>query len=180
MQYRTATWGWLVKLFFISALVTTGTYAVAAPSLHVKLNASQALTPTPSLTPIDVVRIQVDALRQNSPSDEGIILTYQFASPRNKRVTGPLQRFVDMVRSAPYDRLINHQSVRYGPTAITADKAYQPVIVTDGAGQEAGYIWALSRQVNGVFKDCWMTDAVYPRERSAPYRLAELMPAQLI
>ncbi len=122
--------------------------------------------PSPELEPSEVVRIQVDALRSNTSLNRGIELTYRFASPDNKRYTGPLARFIDMVRSAPYDRLLNHLSAQYGPVALSANEAHQMVIIVDAAGEEVGYIWVLSRQSEGAFKDCWMTDAVIPAERS--------------
>ncbi len=122
--------------------------------------------PSPELEPSEVVRVQVDALRSNTSLNRGIELTYRFASPENKRYTGPLARFIDMVRSAPYDRLLNHLSAQYGPVAVSANEARQMVIIVDAAGEEVGYIWVLSRQSEGAFKDCWMTDAVIPAERS--------------
>ena len=120
--------------------------------------------PSPELDPSEVVRIQVEALRSNSLLNEGIQLTYRFASPQNKRFTGPLSRFIQMVRSAPYDRLLNHSSARYSPMAISADEAHQIVIITDMEGEEIPYHWVLRRQSEGEFKDCWMTSAVIPAE----------------
>ena len=119
-------------------------------------------TPTPELEPADVVRIQVEALRSNSPLDEGIELTYRFASPANKQVTGPLVRFTAMVHASPYDRLLNHQRASYEPLAIAGDKAHQLVTITDTVGDEITYHWVLVRVSEGPYKDCWMTDAVIP------------------
>ena len=123
--------------------------------------------PSPKLGPSEVVRIQVEALRKNSLLNEGIELTYRFASAGNKRFTGPLSHFTEMVRSAPYDRLINHFDARYDPVAVSGSQAYQRVTITNVAGEEAVYVWVLSRQGEGKFKDCWMTDAVIPAERPA-------------
>ncbi len=127
--------------------------------------------PSPELTASDVVRIQVEALRGNTPSNKGIEITYRFASPGNKEYTGPLTRFIDMVSAAPYDRLLNHRSAEYSPMAVDGDQARQVVMVIDAAGEETAYIWVLSRQTDGSFKDCWMTDAVIPAEPSAPRKL---------
>jgi hypothetical protein len=106
------------------------------------------------------VRVQVEALRTNSPLDEGIRLTYRFASPGNKSYTGPIGRFIRMLRSAPYDRLLNHRSARYGPVSISGTEAFQTVTVIDKEGEETAFRWLLSRQSRGAFKDCWMTNAV--------------------
>ncbi len=45
----------------------------------------QRRVPSPSLDPAVVIRVQIEALRTNSMLDEGIKLTYSFASPENKR-----------------------------------------------------------------------------------------------
>ena len=105
--------------------------------------------------------------------NEGIELTYRFASTDNKRYTGPLSRFTEMVRSAPYNRLLNHLNARYDPMAVSGNEAYQVVTITDMAGEEAAYVWVLSRQSEGEFEGCWMTDAVIPAERSAQRRFTQ-------
>jgi len=127
----------------------------------------QPSAPSPELDPSEVMRIQVEALRNDSLLNEGIELTYRFASPQNKRFTGPLPRFIEMVRSVPHDRLLNHRSARYGPMAISGDNAHQLVTVTDREGEEIRYHWVLSRQGEGEFKDCWMTNAVIAAEPTA-------------
>ena len=129
--------------------------------------------PSPELAPAEVVRIQVEALRKNSLSNDGIELTYRFASPNNKRSTGPLDRFVDMVRSAPYDRLLNHRRAEYSPMAVSGNQAQQIVVIIDAEGNEAGYVWVLARQTEGLLKDCWMTDAVIPAEREVQRQLTQ-------
>jgi hypothetical protein len=143
-------------------LLATVPLLVAAAVSPQPTDEPEVAGPAPGLDPSEVVRIQVEALRNNSLLDEGIELTYRFASPGNKRVTGPLVRFTAMVRSPPYDRLLNHRSARYGPLAVSGDEAYQRVIVTDAAGEEVVYHWVLSRQSEGQYKDCWMTDGVLP------------------
>lgn len=132
----------------------------------------QALGPTPDLTPAEVTRIQLEALRTNTLLNEGIALTYRFASPANRRTTGPLPRFVRMLRSPPYDRLLNHRAVTYGPLEIEKDTAYQPIVVTDSDGEQLAYLWVLSRQGDGEYRDCWMTDAVISSEDASEMRVA--------
>ena len=91
-------------------------------------------TPSPELDPPEVVRIQIEALRKNSILNEGIRLAYRFASPDNKRYTGPLNRFIEMVRSPPYHWLLNHVKAYYGPVAVSGTEAYQLVTITDKGG----------------------------------------------
>ena len=162
-----------MRRHFVSA-IATGFAALLLAAVPLLVSAAVSPQPTeqakvaapaPGLDPAEVVRIQVEALRNNSLLDEGIELTYRFASPGNKRVTGPLVRFTAMVRSPPYDRLLNHRSARYGPLAVSDDEAYQRVIITDSEGEEIAYHWVVSRQSEGEFKDCWMTDGVVPVQR---------------
>ena len=143
----------------IMMLLPVNVTASSAPNTDTLL---MSAVPTPELEPADVVRIQVEALRNNSPLDEGIELTYRFASPANKQVTGPLIRFTAMVNASPYDRLLNHQRASYEPLAIAGDMAHQLVSITDTVGEEITYHWVLVRLSEGPYKDCWMTDAVIP------------------
>ncbi|MGD8956761.1 MAG: DUF4864 domain-containing protein [Chromatiaceae bacterium] len=151
-------------------------WAVAADAPQDTEGARPALAPAPSFGPAEVTQIQLDALRTNTLINEGIALTFRFASPANRQVTGPLPRFVKMLRSPPYDRLLNHREVEYGPLRVEDDTAYQPVIVTASDGQQAGYLWVMSRQRDGEYKDCWMTDAVLSTEPPARLRFALAAP----
>ena len=146
-----------------------------SPTVKASIDAELSLTddpePSPTLEPSEVVRIQVEALRQNDYSNQGIALTYRFASPGNKLSTGPLARFTEMVRSPPYDQLLNHVSAQYSPMAVSAREARQVVLIVDAQGEEAAYVWILSRQGEGEFEGCWMTDAVIPAEPRVERRL---------
>ena len=148
--------------YFTTVFLVTFPLAVAASTSNHKIISPE---PSPDLDPAEVVRIQVEALRNNSPLNEGIALTYRFASPNNKRSTGPLDRFTQMVRTDPYHLLLNHRRARYEPLALSGNQAHQLVIITDSAGEEIAYHWTLVRQEEGKFKDCWMTDMVIPSVR---------------
>lgn len=161
----------------LCCLITAGAaFAAAADALQASEGGRPALVPAPSFSPAEVTQIQLDALRTNTLINEGIALTFRFASPANQQVTGPLSRFVNMLRSPPYDRLLNHREVEYGPLRVEDDTAYQPVIVTASDGQQAGYLWVMSRQRGGEYKDCWMTDAVLSTEPPARLRFARPAP----
>lgn len=47
------------------------------------------------------------------------------------------------------------------------------VIVTAAEGEEVAYVWVLSRQIEGTFEDCCMTDAVIPADRGVERRLTQ-------
>ena len=57
-----------------------------------KLN-SEIINPNEKLLPYDVVKIQLEALKNNNKNDEGIKQTWLFAHPDNKKITGPYERF---------------------------------------------------------------------------------------
>ena len=69
--------------------------------------------PNPCLNPSDVVRVQLNAMQQNGPSNFGIEVTFRFASPSNKRFTGPLKRFIQLVKNPSYKHLLNHIDLFY-------------------------------------------------------------------
>jgi hypothetical protein len=144
--------------------------ATLAPRADAGAPASQpaAPAPDPKLQPQDVVRIVVDALSKNDASDSGIRTTWKFASPANQSVTGPIERFIPMVKSAAYGAMLNSKSARYGDLQIQGDQALQMVFLTAADGTKAGYIFQLSRQSDGPFKGCWMTDGVFPMKPPAP------------
>jgi hypothetical protein len=158
LALRATTQGFVALILIMVPLLV-----VAALSTGPDLQ-PRAPVPSPALDPVQVVRIQVEALRHNSPLNEGIELTYRFASTGNKSFTGPLARFIEMLRAAPYERLLNHRSARYSAMAISADRAHQIVTITDRNGEDIRYHWVLTRQVEGEFKDCWMTSAVIAAE----------------
>ena len=118
--------------------------------------------PDPSLSPEDVVSIQIEALRQNDTphEDRGIEVTFNFASPTNKRVTGPLERFKAMVRSPVYGPMIDHRSAEYVNVRVEGDVAQVDVILLSKDGQYLGYRFMLSRQHDNRYEGSWMTDSV--------------------
>jgi hypothetical protein len=119
------------------------------------------LSPRPGLKPEEVVRIVVEALANNGADDDGIRITWAFASPGNKKVTGPIERFAPMVKSPAYRPMLNSASADYQPIVVVGDQAEQVVALTDADGDKAYYVFRLSRQGDGPMKDCWMTDGVF-------------------
>lgn len=121
--------------------------------------------PAPSLSPADVVRIQLQALQHNDVPhpDAGIAEVYRFASPGNRRMTGSLARFAAMLHQG-YAEMIDNRRVILGKTRIDGDRAFQNVDVIAGDGRIFGYVFALSRRHQSPDADCWMTDAVLQRD----------------
>jgi len=118
--------------------------------------------PSPAHSPDEVTRLQLEALAANDDphEDAGIEVAFRFASPANKRVTGPLARFILMVHNPLYRPLLHHRAVRYGTIQVQDDHARQSVIVTARDGEHVAYVFALSKQKGGPCDGCWMTDSV--------------------
>jgi hypothetical protein len=116
--------------------------------------------PGPEYKPDQVVQIVMDSLQHNDQDDSGIATTFNFASPGNKKYTGPLEKFTAMVKTTAYKPMLNCKSIEYGAMQIEGDRAQQVVTLVDSADQTAHYLFRLSRQTDGPFKNCWMTDGV--------------------
>lgn len=118
--------------------------------------------PSPDLSPQDVVRIQVEALGSNDTPYEGagIEAAFNFASPANKRATGPLDQFRKLFETSTYGPMIDHEAATYSPPEIEGPVAQVGVILTTNEGTRVGYLFLLSKQVEAPYEECWMTDAV--------------------
>jgi hypothetical protein len=119
-------------------------------------------TPEPSYSPTRVVSIQLDGLATNDDPFEnaGIATAYNFASPGNRRATGPFDRFVRMVTGPQYAPMVDHVEATTGPMEQTNTRAEQRVTLTGPDGRTATYVFGLSEQSAGAFDGCWLTDRV--------------------
>ena len=130
--------------------------------------------PSPDLSPKEVVRLQVEALGSNDTprEDAGIEAAFNFASPANKRVTGPLARFRRLFETPAYGPMIDHEGATYSAPQVDGSVARMGVILTTGQGTRVGYLFRLSKQEDAPHEDCWMTDAV--RQISTEEALQEI------
>jgi len=94
-------------------------------------------TPSETYSPNDAVALQLGALETNDGPFEnaGIMTAYNFASPANRRSTGPLNRFIGMVRSP--------EAVR-GPVERNENYAEQRATITGPDGRTITYKFGLS------------------------------------
>ena len=125
-------------------------------------NAAPAVRPDPTLSPGQVIDIMLGALRNNDwpTKDHGIAVTFEFASPANRDATGPLQRFAWLVKNPSYRAMLNHQRSERGDLHVMRDQARQRVTLVGDNGERVTYLFMLSRQTDGPYKGCWMTDGV--------------------
>jgi hypothetical protein len=116
--------------------------------------------PSAELSPDDVVRIQMEAFRNNDSEDTGIAIAFRFASPQNKEQTGPLSRFRMMMRSPLYQPMLNAETVEYGRATVQERIARVEVTTVAPDGERTSYAFYLMQQRGGEFEDAWMTEAV--------------------
>jgi len=118
--------------------------------------------PRPDLTPAEVTRTVVAALRNyNSPlPNAGVFTAYRFASPANRAVIGPYGHFLRLVKSADFAPLLRDYPSDLGAIDIKNDHAEQIVRVHSDPGRAAAFKFILSRQREGPYRSCWMVDGV--------------------
>lgn len=119
--------------------------------------------PSVDHSPARVVEIVLEALQRSdaTPEDRHLDTVFSFASPANRRVTGPIERFARMIRQG-YPDMLSYIERRREPIEVRGDVALQAVWLTTPDGREVGYVFRLGRQQQGRYENMWMTDAVYP------------------
>jgi hypothetical protein len=118
--------------------------------------------PDPSYGPEQVVELQLEALADNDNpvKNAGVKTAFNFASPANRRATGPLARFIKMVEGPRYAPMIDHIEATTDALDRTGDRAEQRVTLTGLDGRTATYRFGLSMCEESPVKQCWLTDNV--------------------
>jgi hypothetical protein len=118
--------------------------------------------PNPEWSPQHVLTILLEALQHNDHpvADSGIRVAFSFAAPANRALTGPIERFVAMVKNSLYAPLIDHRQAECGPLEIDGNQTQVRVALIDAVGASIEYLFVLSRQPSGLYAGCWMTDGV--------------------
>ena len=119
--------------------------------------------PRPTLKPLDVLLIQLNSLKNNNSPyvDAGIEQTWEFAHPNNKTITGPLNRFKEMLYSKSYEILISHENSDITVLKETENISIYKVVILTKKKKKYYYIWQVEKVLfEGDLKDCWMTTNV--------------------
>jgi len=124
------------------------------------VDVSRVVFPSPSLAPEEVVRLQLAGLGDAKPDGVGILQCFCLASPGNRVVTGPLERFGQMVRSEPYQCMTRPRAVLIGRAQHGDDVARLLVTIIDEQHRVRAFAFVLSKQKEKPFENCWMTEAV--------------------
>ena len=131
------------------------------------------IKPNITLNPFDILMIQLNSLQNNNVpfKDAGIEQAWEFAHPNNKRVTGPLEKFKQLIYSKNYKMLLEHENNEIAILSETEDRSVYKVYILSKEKKKYYYIWQLEKVLfEGDFKNCWMTTSV-----SNPMYLGEVI-----
>ena len=131
--------------------------------ITISFSNAELLKPNNSISPKEVVSIQLSALKNNDSAykDSGIEQTWNFAHPNNKKVTGPLDNFKRMIKSDSYQMMIDHLSHTITEVGSSDKWAQFEVIILDKNKIYHKFNWQVEKYtVDGTLKDCWMTTMV--------------------
>ena len=129
----------------------------------ISVSNAELLNPSSAITPKEVIKIQLSGLQQNDLKfkDSGIEQTWNFAHPNNKKVTGPLNNFKRMIKSASYQMMIDHLSHTITEVGSSNKSAQFEVIILDKNKIYHKFNWQVEKYTaEGSLKDCWLTTMV--------------------
>ena len=145
-------------------------------ALYMTTIKKSSFTSGPKMSAQDIIKIQLKELQKNDSKNSGIRIAYLFASPANKKKTGPYNKFKRMVYSESYKHLLGSKSWKIKPGSIQkTDKQYSVLVdvVSSYDNQTYTYLFTLSRQYNYQHKkplydrysnmyldNYWRTDSV--------------------
>ena len=131
--------------------------------MTISFSNAELLKPNNSISPKEVVRIQLSSLKDNDQGykDSGIEQTWNFAHPNNKKVTGPLDNFKRMIKSDSYQMMIDHLKHTITEVGSSDEWAQFEVIILDKNKIYHKFNWQVEKYtLDGILKDCWMTTMV--------------------
>ena len=129
----------------------------------ISVSNAELLNPSSAITPKEVIKIQLSGLQQNDLKfkDSGIEQTWNFAHPNNKKITGPLNNFKRMIKSASYQMMIDHLSHTITEVGSSNKSAQFEVIILDKNKIYHKFNWQVEKYTaEGSLKDCWLTTMV--------------------
>ena len=144
----------IIKFIILSSLLTFFTFSKSVANL---------VKPNNGIEPIQVVKIQLRSLKNNDEpyKDVGIEQTWEFAHPKNKNVTGPIEKFKVMLKGDSYSMLLNHIEHKVEQISVSGNMASFKVTVLDDKKRYYKFKWIVEKYVkDGPLKGCWLTTIV--------------------
>jgi hypothetical protein len=129
-----------------------------------------ALAPTCERSALQVVQIQMNALRYNdNATNDGIRTLRAFASPQNREVVGSTDEYAELFETPRYAPMLTYDAAQYSVPVIDDETAEVEVVTRENGSVTGRYEFRLVRVGGGTGEsdgslgdvdDCWMTDAV--------------------
>jgi len=121
------------------------------------------IKPNSGIGPNQVVMIQLNGLMKNDEPNlnNGIKQTWEFAHPSNKKYTGPLSKFISLLKGQNYKMLINHLDNEIIEIFKTSNKYGFEVTILSNDKNYYKFQWVVEKYYEeGPLKDCWLTISV--------------------
>ena len=148
------------------ALIFVSIFSVTVGLIGFLNHNDNLIKPNSNLTAYQVLTIQLQSLKNNKKlkNNLGIIQTYEFAHPENKKVTGPIQNFTKMMKSDVYSILLNHNKTKVG--IIHQDKFHEVYLIeVNKKDQTRTFVWTLITYIDENKKPFWYTVNVIPYDK---------------
>ena len=124
---------------------------------------AELIKPNIEIEPYQVVKIQLNGLMNNDEPnlDYGIKQTWEFAHPLNKKYTGPLPRFINLLKSESYKMLINHLDSEIIEVFKSSNQYGFEITILGNDKKYYKFQWVVEKYYDeGPLKDCWLTTSV--------------------
>ena len=124
---------------------------------------AELIKPNIEIEPDQVVKIQLNGLMNNDEPnlDSGIKQTWEFAHPLNKKYTGPLARFINLLKSESYKMLINHLDSEIIEVFKSSNQYGFEITILGNDKKYYKFQWVVEKYYDeGPLKDCWLTTSV--------------------
>ena len=131
--------------------------------LNISILKAELINPNNSIQPSEVIKIQLVGLMNNNKDfkDSGIEQTWNFAHPNNKKNTGPLSKFKQMIKGNSYQMLLDHISHTITELGSRDNWVQFEVVILDQNKIYHKFNWQVEKYtIEGPLKDCWLTTMV--------------------
>jgi hypothetical protein len=151
----------LLSVGFNAGLVTRQQRRLSEPAEESTLAGDSGLViPSPAMEPREIVQLQVANLAECQVSPDALRQVYAFASPDNREVTGPIDRFAAMLLSPQYKPLVEQQHVVVGSQVVHSNWASVMVTAMDQQHALRTFHFYLAKETKAPYAGCWMTYGV--------------------
>ena len=131
--------------------------------LNISISFAELIKPNIKIDPVKVVNIQLNGLMNNDNpyKNHGIKQTWEFAHPSNKKYTGPLNKFINLLQGENYKMLLNHLDNEIIEVFKSANKYGFEVTILGKDKKYYKFRWIVEKYYDdGPLKDCWLTTSV--------------------